>query len=125
MILKSEADQKNVRGGPLKGCCTDPMTGFYRDGRCRTGPDDMGVHVVCAQVTAEFLDFSKRTGNDLSTPMPQYGFPGLKPGDCWCLCLARWKEAMDAGVAPKVNLDATHESALQLVTLAELERYAL
>ena len=117
--------ERNVLGGPLAPCCTDPMTGFFRDGSCRTGEDDLGSHTVCARVTAEFLEFSKRRGNDLSTPMPEYEFPGLKPGDCWCLCAMRWKEACDAGVAPPVRLESCHESALKYVDLSELEEHAL
>jgi uncharacterized protein (DUF2237 family) len=101
------------------------MTGFYRDGCCHTGPGDYGVHVVCAQVTKEFLVFSRRRGNDLATPVPEYGFPGLKPGDRWCLCAMRWKEAMDAGVAPPVILAATHISALEFVALEALRAHAL
>ncbi|ADB16754.1 conserved hypothetical protein; K09966 hypothetical protein [Pirellula staleyi DSM 6068] len=116
---------KNVLGENLVGCCSKPMTGFYRNGRCDTGPGDEGVHVVCAKMTSEFLVFSQLRGNDLSTPMPMYDFPGLKPGDCWCLCAARWKEAFDAGVAPPVNLAATHISALEFATLEELSEHAL
>ena len=114
----------NVLGGPLQCCCTDPMTGFYRDGLCRTGAGDMGAHVVCAEMTADFLEFTKARGNDLSTPVPMYRFPGLKPGDRWCLCASRWKEAMDAGMAPKVALEATHASALEYVSLSDLKAYA-
>jgi len=116
---------KNVLDGELQSCCLEPMTGFYRNGRCDTGPDDGGAHVICAQVTAEFLEFSRSAGNDLTTPVPEYGFSGLKPGDRWCLCAWRWKEALDAGVAPPVLLEATHEAALQYVTLDELRRHAL
>ena len=117
--------QRNVLGGRLTECCTRPMTGFYRTGSCETGPEDRGLHVVCAQMTEEFLAFSKAAGNDLSTPMPAYGFPGLKPGDCWCLCAARWQEALEAGEAPRVRLAATHEAALEVVELADLKRFAL
>ena len=117
--------QRNVLGGRLTECCTRPMTGFYRTGSCETGPEDRGLHVVCAQMTEKFLAFSKAAGNDLSTPMPAYGFPGLKPGDCWCLCAARWQEALEAGEAPRVRLAATHEAALEVVELADLKRYAL
>jgi uncharacterized protein len=113
---------KNVLGGELTLCCRQPLTGFYRDGTCRTGSDDFGVHTVCARVTAEFLAFSKSRGNDLSTPRP--GFPGLKPDDKWCLCAARWQEAFDAGVAPKVVLEATHEATLQVVHLEDLQAHA-
>lgn len=116
---------KNVFGEPLVGCCTDPMTGFYRDGFCRTGAGDSGVHTVCAEMTAEFLAFSKARGNDLSTPVPEYQFPGLKPGDRWCLCAARWKEAYDAGLAPKVVLAACHISTLEFATLEELDGFAI
>ncbi|MCA9756760.1 MAG: DUF2237 domain-containing protein [Candidatus Eisenbacteria bacterium] len=115
---------KNVLGGDLEICSGRPMTGFYRDGRCHTGTGDIGVHVVCAHVTEEFLEFSKRMGNDLSTPVPAFNFPGLKPGDRWCVCVARWKEALDAGVAPPVVLEATHVSALEFVTLDDLTSHA-
>jgi uncharacterized protein (DUF2237 family) len=117
--------QNNVFGRPLTPCSTNPRTGFFRDGCCNTGPEDRGEHVVCVQVTAEFLEFSRSRGNDLSTPAPQYGFPGLSPGDRWCLCGARWTEARDAGVAPRVYLASTHESMLEHVTLEELSTYAL
>jgi uncharacterized protein (DUF2237 family) len=116
---------RNVLGGPLEECSRDPLTGFYRDGCCRTGPDDVGRHLVCARVTAAFLAFSKSRGNDLSTPVPQYGFPGLKPGDQWCLCAERWKEAYDAGMAPKVVLRATHVRTLDYVPLEALLEYAI
>lgn len=116
---------QNVLGGPLQTCCTSPMTGFYRDGLCSTGAGDVGIHVVCAQMTAEFLAFSKAQGNDLTTPMPVYQFPGLKPGDCWCLCASRWKEALDAGMAPPVVLEATHAAAIEYATLDELKQHAL
>jgi uncharacterized protein len=116
---------QNVLGGSLQTCCTSPMTGFYRDGLCSTGAGDVGIHVVCAQMTAEFLAFSKAQGNDLTTPMPIYQFPGLKPGDCWCLCASRWKEALDAGMAPPVVLEATHAAAIEYATLNELKQHAL
>ncbi len=116
-------EAKNVIGGRLELCCTAPMTGFYRTGRCETGPGDLGAHVVCAEVSAEFLAFSRSRGNDLSTPQP--GFPGLQPGDRWCLCAGRWKEALDAGCAPPVVLAATDERALELVTLDELMQHAV
>ncbi|NTU81520.1 MAG: DUF2237 domain-containing protein [Chloroflexales bacterium] len=116
---------RNVLGGPLAVCGTEPLTGFYRTGCCDTGPDDVGVHVVCAQVTAEFLAFSRSHGNDLSTPRPAYGFPGLKPGDRWCLCADRWQEALEAGVAPPVVLAATHEAALGVVRREDLLRHAI
>ena len=116
---------RNVLGGPLEPCGTDPVTGFFRDGCCSTGPEDVGRHTVCAVMTADFLAFSRTAGNDLSTPMPQYGFPGLKPGDRWCLCAPRWKEALDAGAAPKVVLEATHEETLAIVPLGVLKDHAV
>ena len=116
---------KNVLGGELKMCCTDPMTGFYRDGYCRTGADDTGRHTVCIEATDEFLTFSRAAGNDLSTPMPQYAFPGLSEGDKWCLCMLRWKEALEAGMAPRVYLESTHEAALTVVSLEDLKRHAV
>lgn len=116
---------RNVLGGDLQTCCTSPMTGYYRDGKCNTGAGDMGAHIVCAQVTEEFLTFSKKRGNDLSTPVPAFNFPGLKPGDRWCLCALRWKEALDAGVAPPVILSSTHASAVEYVSLNELKANAL
>ena len=119
------AQAKNVLGGPLKSCSTAPMTGYYRNGCCDTGPGDMGVHTVCAEVTAEFLAFSKSAGNDLSTPHAAYGFPGLRPGDRWCLCAARWQEAFEAGTAPKVVLEATHMASLEFVDLDDLKAFAL
>ncbi|MGJ3251413.1 MAG: DUF2237 family protein [Elainellaceae cyanobacterium] len=119
------AEASNVLGTTLELCCSSPMTGFYRDGMCNTGAGDFGAHVVCAQMTDEFLEFTKSKGNDLSTPMPAFNFPGLKPGDRWCLCASRWKEALDAGVAPPVMLEATHASALEYVSMAELKDYAL
>lgn len=114
----------NVVGGKLETCCTSPMTGYYRDGKCNTGGGDFGAHTVCAQLTEEFLEFTKSKGNDLSTPVPEFNFPGLKPGDCWCLCASRWKEAMDAGVAPPVVLAATHALTLEYVSLDELKQHA-
>jgi uncharacterized protein (DUF2237 family) len=116
---------RNVLGEPLALCCSDPVTGFYRSGRCDTGAEDFGAHVVCARVTEEFLAFSRTRGNDLSTPVPEAGFPGLKPGDRWCLCAARWREALDAGVAPPVILAATHERALETVSIDDLKRHAI
>jgi uncharacterized protein (DUF2237 family) len=116
---------KNVFGGPLAPCSTSPRTGFYRDGRCNTGSEDVGMHVVCARVTADFLEFERARGNDLRTPVPEAQFPGLKPGDRWCVCAARWREALDAGVAPPVVLQATHEETLAVVPLADLRRHAL
>jgi uncharacterized protein (DUF2237 family) len=115
----------NVLGEPLVPCSEEPMTGFFRDGCCNTSPEDLGRHVVCVRVTADFLEFSKARGNDLSTPMPEFGFPGLKPGDQWCLCAARWQEALEAGKAPRVVLQATHAAALKIVRLADLKHYAL
>ncbi len=117
--------QRNVLGSPLEPCSLDPLTGYYRDGCCNTGPDDLGQHTVCTQVTEAFLEFSKATGNDLSTPVPEYDFPGLKPGDRWCVCAMRWKQALDAGVASPVILEATHESVLKIVTLSQLQEHAL
>ena len=116
---------RNVLGGPLAVCSTDPMTGFTRSGCCETGMQDIGSHTVCAELTAEFLEFSRSVGNDLMTPVPEYGFPGLKPGDRWCLCAQRWKQALDAGVAPRVVLAATHERALRVVSLDDLRANAL
>jgi uncharacterized protein (DUF2237 family) len=116
---------RNVLGEPLQPCGTDPPTGFYRDGCCNTGPGDTGLHLVCARMTADFLVYSKRRGNDLVTPVPEWGFPGLKPGDRWCLCVSRWKEALAAGVAPPVDLEATHISALEFVELEELQAHAV
>ncbi|MEM8713824.1 MAG: DUF2237 domain-containing protein [Planctomycetota bacterium] len=114
----------NVFGEPLQGCCTDPMTGFFRDGSCRTGEDDHGRHTVCARMTEEFLVFSRAKGNDLITPIPEYAFPGLKPGDCWCLCVLRWREALEAGCAPPVRIEACHQSALDHVRLEDLQEHA-
>lgn len=116
---------RNVLGGPLASCCTSPMTGFYRDGFCRTGGQDFGVHAICAQVTPAFLQFSKLRGNDLTTPAPHFSFPGLKAGDRWCLCASRWQEALEAGVAPPVILEATHARALETVSLQDLKNHAL
>lgn len=116
---------KNVLGEPLEACSLRPRTGFTRSGSCETGPQDLGAHTVCAQVTREFLKFSREQGNDLVTPVPAFGFPGLKPGDRWCLCAARWKEALEAGAAPRVALRATHERALEVVSLADLKAHAL
>jgi uncharacterized protein (DUF2237 family) len=116
---------RNVLGEVLEPCCLRPMTGFFRTGSCETGPEDFGAHTVCVQVTAEFLDYSRERGNDLSAPAPAFGFPGLKPGDRWCLCASRWKEALDAGMAPRVLLRATHERTLEHVSLDELKRYSM
>lgn len=124
-VIRFDKRARNVLGGPLELCCADPMTGFYRDGRCNTGPDDVGVHTVCVEVNDDFLRFSKACGNDLSTPRPEFSFPGLREGDRWCLCAARWKEALDAGMAPRVLLRATHEATLKYVALEELIKYAI
>ncbi len=115
---------KSVLGGDLEACSLDPLTGFYRDGCCGTGPDDRGTHVVCAVMTADFLTFTRSRGNDLSTPRPEYRFPGLEAGDRWCLCVSRWREALEAGVAPPVVLEATNATALEVVTLEELKAHA-
>ena len=119
------AAPKNVLGGPLEDCSHDPKTGFFRDGCCRTDEHDQGRHVICTRVTAEFLAFSRLVGNDLSTPVPEYDFPGLRPGDHWCLCVTRWQQALAAGCAPRVVLAATHISALEFVALEDLKRHAL
>lgn len=111
---------RNVLGGPLEDCSHDPLTGYFRNGCCEIGPDDRGSHTVCAQMSSDFLQFSFIKGNDLITPRPEYGFPGLKPGDRWCLCVSRWKEAFNAGVAPGVHLEATHLRALDIVSLEAL-----
>ena len=116
---------KNVLGKDLRLCSEAPKTGYFRTGTCETGPQDLGSHVVCAQVTQRFLDFTKSRGNDLSSPIAGSGFPGLTAGDRWCLCALRWKEALEAGVAPPVILEATHESVLRYVSIEDLKRYAL
>lgn len=115
---------KNVLGTELMACSYDPLTGYFRDGCCQTDANDAGSHLICARVTADFLAFSLSVGNDLSTPRPEYRFTGLKPGDRWCLCALRWRQALEAGVAPPVVLEATHESALQFVTLESLLQHA-
>jgi uncharacterized protein (DUF2237 family) len=115
----------NVLGGPLEACGHDPVTGFWRDGSCRTGGQDLGVHAVCAVMTDEFLAYSSSVGNDLSTPHPEFGFPGLRPGDRWCLCADRWQQALEAGFAPPVVLEATHALALEFSSLDDLRTYAL
>ncbi|MQX36251.1 DUF2237 family protein [Roseospira navarrensis] len=117
------ADPRNVLGGRLEPCSMRPLTGFFRDGCCNTGAADMGAHTVCAVMTLEFLEFSRRAGNDLLTPRPEFGFPGLKQGDRWCLCATRWLEAFEAGLAPPVVLEATHERALEVLELPELKAY--
>ncbi len=114
---------RNILGTELKSCCTDPMTGFYRDGYCNTGQMDTGSHIVCVVITDEFLKFTQLCGNDLSTPRPEYQFPGLKAGDCWCLCALRWKEAYEAGFAPPIKPEATHEKALEFIDKTVLEDY--
>ena len=116
---------RNVLGGTLENCSLKPMTGFFRNGCCDTNAEDVGSHTVCIVATAEFLAFSKSCGNDLSTPMPAYGFPGVAPGDRWCLCAPRWQEALEADSAPRVVLRATHEGALDYCSLADLKRYAI
>jgi hypothetical protein len=125
MTIRYDEGSKNVLGGELKSCSTSPVTGFFRNGCCETGPDDLGLHTVCAVMTPEFLAFSRRAGNDLTTPRPDLAFPGLKPGDRWCLCAPRWKEALDAGVAPPVVLEATHEETLAITPLGVLKDYAV
>jgi len=114
----------NVLGTKLEPCCYEPLTGFYRDGYCRTGPGDYGLHTVCAVMTEEFLNFSRSRGNDLVTPRPEYGFPGLVPGDRWCVCVGRWVEALEGGCAPPLILEATHSSVLEFVDMADLEAHA-
>ena len=115
---------KNVLGTSLEDCSFDPITGFFRDGCCRSGAEDLGLHLVCAVMTKEFLEFSAERGNDLSTPVPQFDFPGLRPGDRWCLCVLRWKEALEAGIAPSVVLEATHISTLEFVDLEDLQKHS-
>jgi len=123
-IIRYDETACNVLGGELLPCSIDPVTGFYRNGCCETGPEDMGMHTVCAVMTDDFLAFSKSMGNDLSTPRPEYGFSGLKAGDRWCLCAPRWKEALDAGMAPQLVLEATHEETLAIVPLGVLKDHA-
>lgn len=125
IFANMRVEQRNVLGQPLIPCCISPMTGFFRDGFCHTCEQDIGSHTVCAEVTAKFLAFSIEAGNDLSTPRPEYNFPGLKPGDRWCVCAARWKQAYDAGCAPPVVLRATHERALEVATLEQLQEHAI
>ena len=117
--------QRNVLGGPLGVCSEKPRTGFFRDGCCNTGPEDVGSHTVCVVLDADFLAFSQARGNDLSTPRPEFGFPGLQPGERWCLCAARWREALQAGHAPRVVLNSTNEGALEIVALDDLKRHAV
>lgn len=116
---------RNVLGGPLAACSNEPLTGFFRDGCCNTGPEDLGLHVVCARVTRAFLDFARKQGNDLITPAPHYNFPGLKPGDRWCVCAGTWRQAYEAGVAPPVVLAATNEETLAVVPLDVLKQLAV
>ncbi len=123
--IKNRNTRTNVLGTELKCCCRNPLTGFYRDGYCRTSAEDVGQHTVCVQMTREFLDFSVLDGNDLVTPHPEWDFPGLNPGDKWCVCVTRWKAALKRGLAGPVDLEATHESALEFVTLEELQAHAL
>ena len=125
MTIRYDETARNVLGQELMPCSNAPLTGFYRNGCCETGPDDTGLHTVCAVMTAAFLAFSRSVGNDLSTPRPDFNFPGLKPGDRWCLCAPRWKEALDAGAAPGVVLEATHEETLAIVTLDVLRAHAV
>ncbi|MFC1720127.1 DUF2237 family protein [Pseudomonadota bacterium] len=115
----------NVLGEPLLPCSDNPVTGFFRDGCCNTSAEDFGLHTVCVRVTAEFLEFSRSRGNDLTTPHTEFGFPGLRPGDQWCLCAARWQEALEAGAAPRVVLQATHAATLRVVKLKDLKEYAI
>ena len=122
--MRFDETARNVLGGKLEPCSRNPVTGFFRNGCCETGPDDLGLHTVCAVMTAEFLAYSKSVGNDLSTPQPAYHFPGLKPGDRWCLCAPRWKEALDDGQAPPLVLESTHEETLAIVPLGVLRDYA-
>ena len=122
--IRYDAGARNVLGGELVPCSLDPVTGFFRNGCCETGPHDVGMHTVCAIMTAEFLSYSKAVGNDLSTPRPDLGFDGLKPGDRWCLCAPRWKEALDAGAAPQLVLESTHEETLAIVPLGILKDHA-
>jgi hypothetical protein len=125
MTTRYDATSKNVLGGELEPCSSRPVTGFFRNGCCETGHEDPGMHPVCAVMTVEFLAYSRAVGNDLSTPRPEFGFPGLKPGDRWCLCAPRWKEALDADAAPLVVLDATHEETLAIVPLGVLKDHAV
>jgi uncharacterized protein (DUF2237 family) len=125
VVFPDPSEERNVLGGPLEPCGTDPVTGFYRDGHCSSGPDDVGSHTVCAVVSSEFLTYQRRLGNDLSTPRPEYGFPGLRPGDRWCVVAARWLQAYEAGVAAGVVLAATNQRALEVVPLDALRQCAV
>ena len=120
-----EVPQRNVLGEPLQACCREPLTGYLRNGYCEVPTGDLGLHAVCARLTEEFLAFTAARGNDLSSPRPEYGFPGLQPGDHWCLCAARWQEALEAGCAPPVRLESTHEAALRICRLEDLRAHAL
>jgi uncharacterized protein (DUF2237 family) len=124
MTIRYDETARNVLGGELESCSLSPVTGFYRNGCCETGPEDTGMHTVCAVMTEAFLKFSLSMGNDLSTPRPEFDFPGLRPGDRWCLCAPRWKEALDAGVAPHIVLEATHEEVLAIAPLGVLKDHA-
>jgi uncharacterized protein len=125
VVSPDPAEERNVLGGQLELCSTEPLTGFYRDGHCTSGPDDLGSHTVCTVVSAEFLGYQRQLGNDLSTPRPEYGFPGLRPGDRWCVVAARWLQAYEAGVAAGVVLAATNERALEIVPLEALRKFAV
>jgi uncharacterized protein (DUF2237 family) len=125
MTIRYDKSARNVLGGELATCSANPVTGFYRNGCCETGPDDEGMHTVCVVMTDEFLRFSMNAGNDLSTPRPEFDFPGLRPGDRWCVCAPRWKEALDAGVAPPLVLEATHEEVLAIAPLGVLKEHAV
>ena len=124
-MTMNKATSLNVFGEPLIPCSQDPLTGFFRDGCCNTSDEDTGFHTVCAKMDAEFLAFSKYLGNDLSTPRPEFGFPGLKPGDAWCLCAARWLEALDNDAAPRVFLRRTHQKSLEIIALEQLKPFAI
>jgi uncharacterized protein (DUF2237 family) len=124
-VTPQPSGERNVLGGPLQSCGTDPLTGFYRDGHCTSGPDDLGRHTVCAVVSADFLQMQQDLGNDLSTPRPEYGFPGLKPGDRWCVVAVRWMQAYQAGAAAGVVLAATNQRALEVVPIEALRQYAV
>jgi len=123
--MRGDDTPLNVLGQPLQVCSIEPLTGFFRSGSCETCDEDFGSHTVCARLTAEFLDFSKSRGNDLSTPRPEFEFPGLKPGDYWCLCAARWQEALEAGAAPRVRLQSTHQRALEVCALDDLKAHSV
>ena len=123
--MEKSSEDKNVLGGELLECGIKPITGFFRDGCCRTNEQDLGLHVVCVEITNEFLQFSKSKGNDLSTPKPEFEFPGLKPGDRWCICAIRWKEALEHGNAPQIYLQSTNIAALEVLSLEDLKKYAI